>query len=168
MQNGKQDESWLKENTRSYLSVKKKTCYDFSYKSRGHFLVSPFSNRFLIFWLCRSWRTDWNWNSLHWTRVDPLQHTMHLSLRHAFCKATPHKDCFWILEIQCAPTETMILIFMLTYNKCAGAFEGVFKVATEETKGNKACLFFKLPVLEPIHYEYSDSDHVHQMKLSQS
>lgn len=52
-----------KKNTGTHTYTQ--THHDFSHKSEGHILVSPLSDRFLIFRLCRSWRTDWNWNSLH-------------------------------------------------------------------------------------------------------
>lgn len=180
MRNGKKMSHDWKIPRHTFLFKKTTTTkkhHDTSCRSRGHFFVSPLSDRFLIVVrLCRSWRNDWNWNSLHWTRVDPLQHEIpyicHRDIH--FCKATTHQRL--LLDpssVQCSMLlllKATTLIFTLTYNKCASAPWGGWS-RLQLLRQNKAGFSLKRPALccvaEPLHCICSGTHTVDQIQSSQ-
>lgn len=83
----------------------------------GYFLVAPLRDQFLIFWLCRSWRTDWKWNSRHWIRGGSFTADAFVT-ETCILQAQP---ITWPLLNPPKFTEAATLIFSFTYNKCGGA-----------------------------------------------
>lgn len=123
---------------------KKRTHRDFIHKSRGRF--PPPSDRFFIFQLCRSWRTDWNWNSLHRAGVDPFAaHREFVIETCIFLQGRPSPrlafESFKFSMLTLNLDLYVTLIFMLTYNKASRL----------RLKLHKACYFHQRgPVLSCI------------------
>lgn len=101
----------------TFFIRKKKKKKKKTHKSWDISSLHLFGINFLFFWLCRSWRTDWKWNSRHWIRGGSFTADAFVT-ETCILQAQP---ITWPLLNPPKFTEAATLIFSFTYNKCGGA-----------------------------------------------